>query len=109
MTEFNVSIESNKYMDKFFKDYPQYEEEVKDNIYYKLPDIINFRPDKIKPAYHLKIDNHTILEYKVIVKNANFRAAYTQVGNTINVFFITSTTIKRHFVELLGNTSLVDK
>lgn len=106
--EFHVSIENNKYMDKFFRDFPQYEEAIKDNIYNKLPEIINYRPYKIKPAYHLKRDNHTIYEYKVVVKNANFRAAYTQIGNDINVFFITDTTIKRQFVTALENTSLVD-
>ena len=106
--DFHVTIEDNKYMEKFFKSYPQYEEEVKENIYHKLPDIINFRPDKIKAAYHLKRHHHTILEHKVIVRNANFRAAYTQIGNHINVFFISSTTIKRHFVSLLEGTTLVD-
>lgn len=106
--DFHVNIEQNKYMDKFFKNYPQYEQEVKDNIYHKLPDIINFRPHKIKPAYHLKRDGHTIFEYKVIVNNMNFRAAYTQIGNEVNVFYISSTTIKRFFVGLLEKTSLVD-
>lgn len=106
--DFHVNIEQNKYMDKFFKNYPQYEQEVKDNIYHKLPDIINFRPHKIKPAYHLKRDGHTIFEYKVIVNNMNFRAAYTQIGNEVNVFYISSTTIKRLFVGLLEKTSLVD-
>ena len=106
--DFHVSIEQNKYMDKFFKSYPQCEQEVKENIYHKLPDIINFRPHKIKPAYHLKRDGHTIFEYKVIVNNMNFRAAYTQIGNEVNVFYISSTTIKRFFVGLLEKTSLVD-
>ena len=105
---FKVSIEENKYMEKFFKTFPQYEEDVKDNIYNKLPDIINFRPYKIKPAYHLKRNHHTIFEYKVIVKNADFRAAYTQIGHDINVFYISDTTIKRYFVNLLENTTLVD-
>ena len=30
--DFHVTIEDNKYMEKFFKSYPQYEEEVKENI-----------------------------------------------------------------------------
>ena len=106
--DLHITIEDNKYMEKFFKNFPQYEDEVKDNIYNKLPEIINFRPYKIKPAYHLKRNHHTIYEYKVIVKNANFRAAYTQIGNEVNVFFVTDTTIKRHFVSLLESTSLVD-
>ena len=106
--ELRITIEDNKYMEKFFKSFPQYEEEVKENIYHKLPDIINHRPHKIKAAYHLKRNHHTILEYKVIVKNMNFRAAYTQVGNEVNVFFISSTTIKRFFVSALENTTLVD-
>ena len=95
-------------MDKFFKDHPQYEEEIKENMYNKLPYLINNRPDKIKPAYHLKRNHHTIYEYKVVVRNANFRAAYTQIGDKINIFFITGTTIKRHFVSVLENTTLVD-
>ena len=106
--DFNVRIEDNRYMEKFFKTFSSYEEEIKDNIYHKLPDIINFRPYKIKPAYHLKRNKHTIFEYKVIVKNANFRAAYTQIGTDITVFFISETTIKRQFVSLLEKTSLVD-
>ena len=106
--KFDVSIEDNKYMEKFFKTYAQYEDAIRDNIFNKLPDIINFRPHKIKAAYHLKRNNHTILEYKIIVGNMNFRAAYTQIGNQINIFYISSTTIKRQFVQLLENTSLVD-
>ncbi|MGL5787089.1 MAG: hypothetical protein ACRCX4_09755 [Bacteroidales bacterium] len=106
--DLNVSIEDNRYMEKFFRKFPQYEEEVKENIYHKLPDIILNRPHKIKPAYHLKRNNQTIYEYKVIVKNANFRAAYTQTGNNVLVFFISETTIKRQFVSLLESTSLVD-
>lgn len=106
--DFNVIIEDNRYMEKFFRKFPQYEEEVKGNIYNKLPDIINNRPHKIKPAYHLKRNNHTIYEYKVVVKNANFRAAYIQVEHEITVFFISDTTIKRLFVGLLEKTSLVD-
>ncbi len=106
--DFHVSIENNKYMEKFFKTYSQYEEEIKENIYNKLPEIINYRPYKIKPAYHLKRSHHTIYEYKVMVTNANFRAAYTQVGNEVNVFFISATLIKRQFVSILENTSLVD-
>lgn len=66
--DLNVSIEDNRYMEKFFRKFPQYEEEVKENIYQKLPDIILHRPHKIKPAYHLKRNNQTIYEYKVIVK-----------------------------------------
>ncbi len=106
--EFKITIEENRYIEKFFKQFAQYEEEIRDNIYNKLPDIINNRPYKIKPAYHLKRENHTIFEYKIIVKNANFRAAYTQIDNYINLFFITDTTIKREFVSLLERTNLVD-
>ena len=106
--DFHVNIDHNKYMDKYFKNYPKYEKEVRDNIQHKLPDIINFRPHKIKPAYHLKREGHTIYEYKVIVSNMNFRAAYTKIGNEIDVFYISSTTIKRFFAALLEKTSLVD-
>ncbi len=106
--ELNVRIEDNRYMEKFFHRFPQYETDIKANIFTKLPDIINNRPYKIKPAYHLKRNNHTIYEYKVVVKNANFRAAYIQIGADVTVFFISDTTIKRQFVSLLEKTSLVD-
>lgn len=106
--ELNINIEDNRYMEKFFHRFSQYEVEVKANIYTKLPDIINNRPYKIKPAYHLKRGNQAIYEYKVVVKNANFRAAYTQTGADVTVFFISDTTIKRQFVGLLEKTSLVD-
>lgn len=106
--DINVIIEDNRYMDKFFRKFSQYDEDVKNNIYNKLPDIIKNRPHKIKPACHLKRNSHTIYEYKVTVKNANFRAAYIQEENNITVFFISDTTIKRLFVGLLEKTSLVD-
>ena len=107
--DLHISVEDNRYMEKFFRKFPQYEQEVKDNFYHKLPDIILNRPHKIKPAYHLKRDKLTIYEYKVVVKKANFRAAYTQTGNDVNVFFISETTIKRQFVSVLENTALVDR
>lgn len=44
--KFDVSIEDNRYMEKFFKTYAQYEDAIRDNIFNKLPDIINFRPHK---------------------------------------------------------------
>lgn len=106
--DLNITIEDNRYMEKFFRKFPQYEEAVKENMLHKLPDIIMNRPYKIKPAYHLKRNNQTIYEYKVIVRDINFRAAYTQNGNDVNVFFISDTTIKRQFVNVLENTSLVD-
>ena len=95
-------------MDKFFRSYPQYADEVRENIYHKLPDIINFRPHKIKPAWHLKRNGQTIFEYKIVAKNMNFRAAYTQNGTEINLFFITNVTIKRQFVNLLESTTPTD-
>ncbi|MEG2787207.1 MAG: hypothetical protein RR942_05240 [Romboutsia sp.] len=105
---FNVVIDENKYTNKFFKSFKSYEEDIKDNIYNKLEEIINFKTHKIKTAYHLKRKNNTIYEYKIVVKNYNFRAAYIQVGNNIEVFFISITTIKKDFVKLLENTNLVD-
>lgn len=106
--DLNITIENNRYIEKFFRNFSQYEEAVKENIFHKLPDIITNRSYKIKPAYHLKRNNQTIYEYKVIVRGINFRAAYTQNGSDVNVFFISDTTIKRQFVSLLENTSLVD-
>ena len=103
-----VTIEDNKYMERFFKEFHQYEEEIRKNMHHTLPEIIENRPHKIKPAYHLKRDGHTILEYRVIVKDRDFRAAYTQVGDEINVFFISKTLVKRYFVNQLAGTSLVD-
>ena len=104
----HVTIEDNRYMERFFRDFSQYADEIKENIYHTLPELIAYRPDKIKAAYHLKRDDHTILEYKVVVSHANFRAAYTRVGDDVNVFFISKTTIKRFFVSQLESTSLVD-
>ncbi len=106
--DFNIVIDDNKYIDKFFSQFHMFEENIKDNIYNTLPDIINFRPHKIKSAYHLKRKGHTIYEYKIVVNKNNFRAAYILVDNNIELFFISSTTIKREFVKLLENTTLVD-
>lgn len=95
-------------MRKFFSEYSMFEEEIKNNIYNILPDIINFRPHKIKPAYDLKRKGHTIYEYKIVVNKHKFRAAYILVGNDLELFFISTTTIKREFVKVLEKTSLVD-
>lgn len=106
--DFNIRIDENKYIEKFFSKFYMFEEDIKHNIYNTLPEIINFRPHKIKPAYHLKRHNHTIYEYKIVVRKNNFRAAYILIENDLELFFISSTTIKREFVKLLENTNLVD-
>lgn len=105
---FNIIIDENKYLDKFFRNFKSYEEGIKYNIYNKLEEIIKFKPHKIKTAYHLKRKNNIVYEYKIVVKNYNFRAAYIKNEENIEVFFISSTTIKKDFVKLLENTSLVD-
>ena len=46
--DFHVNIEQNKYMGTFLQNYPQYEQEVTDTMYHKLPDIINFTQHMIK-------------------------------------------------------------
>lgn len=107
-TDYKIRIDDNKYLDRFFKNFSRFEEGIKDNIDRILPELIQFKPHKIKTAYHLKRNGHTIYEYKIVVNKSDFRAAYTLVGNEIEVFFISSTTIKREFIKLLENTNLVD-
>lgn len=106
--KYNITIDSNKYIQKFFNKYSSFEEAIKSNIYNILPEIINFRPHKIKPAYHLKRNGLTIFEYKIVVSNNNFRAGYTLNGYDIDLFYITNTIIKREFIKELENTTLVD-
>lgn len=106
--KYNINIDNNKYIQKFFNKYSDFEEDIKNNIYNILPEIIDFRPHKIKPAYHLKRNGLTIFEYKITVNKNNFRAGYTIDNNNIDLFYITKTTIKRCFVEELESTNLVD-
>lgn len=103
-----IRIDDNKYLDRFFKNFNRFEEAIRENIKQILPELIQFKSYKIKTAYHLKRNGHTIYEYKISVNKNDFRAAYTLVNNEIEVFFISSTTIKREFVKLLESTSLVD-
>ena len=103
-----IELEDNKYLQRFFRKYAQYEAAVKHNVHTVLPEIILHRPHKIKPAYDLKRHQLTIQEYKVVVDKVNFRAAYTQSGDVVTVFYITPTTIKREFVRELASTSLCD-
>ncbi|TIC83198.1 hypothetical protein [Crenobacter intestini] len=103
-----VTIDPNKYIQRFFGKHSQLEADIRHNIQHTLPEIIEHRPHKIKPAYHLKRGNRTILEYKIVVGSHNFRAAYTQDGEQVELFYITSTTIKREFVKELAGTTLVD-
>ncbi|MGL6070572.1 hypothetical protein [Craterilacuibacter sp.] len=105
----DAKIDSNTYLDRFFRHFKSTEAQVKDNIYRELPQIIQHRPHKIKIAKHLKRNGRLIYEYKVALgHNINYRAAYTQDDQGVTVFFISDTLIKREFVKLLGNTSLVD-
>ena len=106
--KFNVTIENNSYVEKFFKDNPQYKSDIENNAYNVLPEIISFRPYKIKPAHDLKRNGHTIFEYRISLKNIDFRAAYTQIATDINIFFISKVIVKRLFVKQLEATSLVD-
>ena len=106
--KYNIVIDNNKYVQKFFNKHNSFEKDIKNNIYNILPEIIDFRPHKIKPAYHLKRNGLTIFEYKIVVNNNNFRAGYTLNGSDIDLFYITKTTIKREFVKELEGTDLVD-
>lgn len=105
---YNITIDNNKYIEKFFNKFKMYENDIKSNIYNTLPELIDFKPYKIKPAYHLKRHGLTIFEYKIVVNKNNFRAGYTINDNDINLFYITNTIIKREFVKELENTSLID-
>ena len=106
--KYNIVRDNNKYVQKFFNKHNSFEKDIKNNIYNILPELIDFRPHKIKPAYHLKRNGLTIFEYKIVVNNKNFRAGYTLNGYDIHLFYITNTTIKREFVKELGSTDLVD-
>ena len=93
-------------MDKFFRSYPQYADEVRDNIYHKLPDIINFRPHKIKPAWHLKRNGQTIFEYKIAAKHKTCKTTTRQTARDINLCCCTTVTSKRQFVHQLESPTL---
>ena len=95
--KYNITIDNNKYIQKFFNKYSSFEEDIKNNIYNILPEIID-----------LKRNGLTIFEYKIVVNNNNFRAGYTLNGSDIDLFYITKTTIKREFVKELEGTDLVD-
>ncbi len=105
---YNITIDNNKYIERFFNKFKMYENDIKSNIYNTLPELIDFKPYKIKPAYHLKRHGLTVFEYKIVVNKNNFRAGYTINDNDINLFYITNTIIKREFVKELENTSLID-
>lgn len=105
---YSITLDKNNTMSSFFKKNKNFEEAIKTNIYNVLPDILHAKPHKIKPAYQLKRQGITILEYKIVVGKNNFRTAFIINNNDINVFYITETTIKREFVKELSKTSLVD-
>ncbi|MEF9943508.1 MAG: hypothetical protein RR101_03245 [Burkholderiaceae bacterium] len=104
-----VTIESNRHIDQFFRRFAATEAEVRDNVRHALPEILRHRPHKIKTAYHLQRNGHPIHEYKIVLKHSiNYRAAFTEIDQRVTVFFISDTLIKREFVKLLGHTNLVD-
>lgn len=106
--KYNITIDNNKYIKKFFNKFKIFENDIKNNIYNILPEIIDFKPHKIKPAYHLKRRGLTIFEYKIIVDGNNFRAGYTINNKNVELFYITTTTIKKDFVKELENSNLTD-
>lgn len=106
--QYDITIQENRYIKKFFSRFNMFEEAIKENIYHTLPEIIDTRPYKIKLAGHLKRGGKFIYEYKIVAKRSDFRAAYIIEGHQIEVFFISSTTIKKEFVATLSSTDLVD-
>ncbi|MGL5067505.1 MAG: hypothetical protein ACRC6T_06710 [Sarcina sp.] len=99
---YNIVIEDNKYIQKFYKNNQKYKELIIDNINTILPILIKDKPYKIKTAYGYKYDNLTIHEYKIkLDKYTACRVAYTMNSNDILIFFISNTIIKKDFVALL--------
>ncbi|MGL5414558.1 MAG: hypothetical protein ACRDAU_02735 [Clostridium sp.] len=107
---FNIKIDDNHTLKKFFKKFSNHEKEIIKNIHTILPVFITEKPYKIKTAHGLKFKGDIIYEYKVVInKFTNFRAAYTLKDNDILVIFISDTTIKRDFVNLLSSLNDVSK
>lgn len=99
---FNITIEDNKSLKKFFKANSKYHDAIVSNINTILPTLITDKPYKIKTAHGYKYKNHTIFEYKIkLDKYIDCRVAYTIENNNIIVFFISNTIIKKEFVKLL--------
>lgn len=101
---YNIEIEDNKYLKKFFKSNIKYKYLIIDNINNTLPILIKEKPYKIKTAYGYKYNNITIYEYKIkLDKYVDCRVAYTHKDDKISVFFISNIIIKKDFVKLLEN------
>lgn len=106
---YNIFIEDNKYLEKFFKHNSSYESLIRDNIYDVLPTLIVDKPYKIKTAYGLKYKSKTIYEYKIkLNKYLDCRVAYTLSNNEILVFFASNIIIKKEFVKLLEKVDYVE-
>ncbi|MBM5574265.1 hypothetical protein [Deefgea sp. CFH1-16] len=104
-----VKLASNRYLALFFRCFKPHAAAVKLNITHELPNIILHRPEQIKAAYQLTREGRVIYEYKIVLpQHICFRAAYTQNGRCITVFFISDILIKHEFVRRLAATNLVD-
>ena len=98
----NISVEDNKYTEKFLKNNFKYEKLIRDNIKNILPVLINQQPYKIKTAYGYKYKNKIIYEYKIkLNKYTDCRVAYIHEKEKIIVFYISNIIIKKDFVRLL--------
>ena len=42
--KYNIVIDNNKYVQKFFNKHNSFEKDIKNNIYNILPELIDFRP-----------------------------------------------------------------
>ncbi|MGL4570759.1 MAG: hypothetical protein ACRCVJ_06820 [Clostridium sp.] len=101
-----VIIEDNISFRKFFNKNENFKTKVLENIYLELPEIIKYKPHKIKTAYNFKYHNKTIYEYKIILDAyTNCRVAFIYEEDTILAFFISNIIIKREFVKLLSKFS----
>ena len=105
----NITYSENRHLRKFFHLHEQYQSVIYQDVRERLPQLIAIQSAKINTARQLRNDGLKIYEYKIIAaKDAVFRLAYTYFNDTINVIYISQTTIKHQFCKLLEKTELVD-
>ena len=107
---YQVMIEDNIHLEKFFKKNRIFEEKIKQEIYSNLNQIITEKAYKIKTVRGYKYKGKTIYEYKIVLnKTYACRVAYIFDGSIIIVFFISLTIIKNEFTKLITQVAGVTK
>lgn len=107
---FKITIESNNYLNSFFKKYKIFTEDIIKNINTVLPHYLEKVPSKIKTVNKTKHNGLIIQEYKIVLSTKNFRGAFTvDTDSNVNLFYISDMVIKREFVKAIENTHLIDK